>query len=363
MKILKGLLFVLLVGFYGSVSAQDIHFTMFDMAPINLNPAYTGFYEGTFRIGGIYRSQWQGLGTNAQMPSSVNNPGAYPDRFSGFKTPSAFIDLPFAGIRSKNDKWGKAKHWFGAGLNFFNDQAGALSQLKAELALAFHAGLGARGNTRLSFGLKGGIIQQSLGEAGDYVFESQILGLNPDPENFTGGTATGMDISAGIMLGHRATGWGVEVGASFNHLTSPDLTILTQEYRLPNNIIMSVKSDFALGSKFSTRPMFFAQYMASVLEMNLQNVFALHFNDTKDMNLLFGGGYRFSNEAFARIGFELKGLIFGAAYDFNLSSLNLTNTNISAGAVRGQGFELGLTYIARIYKDPVVKEILFNPRF
>lgn len=361
MKILKGLLFVLLVGSYSTVGAQDIHFTMFDMAPINLNPAYTGFYEGTFRIGGIYRSQWQGLGTNAPMPSNVTNPGAYPDRFSGFRTPSAFIDLPFAGIRSKKDKWGKAKHWFGAGLNFFNDQAGNLSTTKAELALAFHAGLGARGNTRLSFGLKGGIIQNQLGEQGDYVFENEITGIGT--ETFAGGTATGMDISAGVMLGHRATGWGIQVGAALNHINSPDLTILTEEYRLPNNLVMSVQSDFSLTKRFSTRPMFFAQYMASVLEMNVQNLFALHFNDTKDLNLLFGGGYRFSNEAFARIGFEFKGLIFGAAYDFNLSSLNLTSGTLSTGAARGQGFELGLTYIARIYKDPVVKEILFNPRF
>jgi len=357
MKILKPILLFCILASWGQLQAQDVHFSMFDMSPVNLNPAYTGFYEGTFRVGGIYRSQWQGLGTNSLLPQGATG-NAYPTSFSGYKTPSAFIDAPIIGIKGK-DKFGAPKHWFGAGINFYNDQVSYLSTLKAELALAFHAGLGARGNTRLSFGFKGGILQQSVGDASDYTFENDITGGTA--ETFSSGTASGMDFSAGLMLSHVAAGWNIEAGVAYNHLNSPELTITNDVYKLPSNIIGSVRSNISLTRKLSVRPMAFVQYMDKAFEANLQALAAIHFNDTKDFNLLAGAGYRLSDATFARLGLEYRGLSFGVAYDFNLSGLS--NSNYTGSNLRGQGFELGLTYIAKIYRTPVVKEILFNPRF
>jgi hypothetical protein len=46
----------------------------------------------------------------------------------------------------------------------------------------------------------------------------------------------------------------------------------------------------------------------------------------------------------------------GVAYDVNMSGLNV--------ATQGNGaFEIGLSYIAKISKMPVVKPVLFCPRF
>ena len=110
--------------------------------------------------------------------------------------------------------------------------------------------------------------------------------------------------------------------------------------------------------------MFFMQYMAKAIDMNAQGVFAIHFNNTKDANLLLGGGYRIGDAAFGRVGFEFKGLIFGAAYDINVSSLSFgKNSGYNGTNPRGMGFELGLSYIAKIYKDLKVDDILYNPRF
>jgi hypothetical protein len=106
------------------------------------------------------------------------------------------------------------------------------------------------------------------------------------------------------------------------------------------------------------------QLMAKVFEMNAQAVFVYHFNTTKDINLLFGPGYRIGDAAFGRVGFEYKGLALGVAYDFNLSNLSLSgNSNFNGTNPRAMGFEFGLSYIAKIYKDIAVKEILYNPRF
>ena len=38
--------------------SQDFHLSQYDEAPLNLNPALTGLYNGTFRIHSHYRSQW-----------------------------------------------------------------------------------------------------------------------------------------------------------------------------------------------------------------------------------------------------------------------------------------------------------------
>lgn len=369
MKALKYLLFFTLLGLGGAASAQqDIHFTMFDMAPINTNPVFTGYYSGTFRIGGIYRSQWQSLGLTASQPDNINNPGAYSDKFTGFKTPSAYVDLPF-GIRSPKN-FGDLKHWAGVGLNFYSDQRAFLKTLKVELALAYHLGLGARGNTRLSLGVKGGIFQHDVGNASDYVFENDILFANgiintATPETFPNqGAAQAADFSAGLMFAHKATGWGIELAGSFNHFTSPKMNVLATDYNLASNIIGTARLNFAMGRKLTLRPMYFFQYMAGAMENTPQLLFAIHFNNTKDANLLLGGGYRIGDAAFARVGFEFKGLIFGAAYDFNLSSLSLgNNSNYTGANARGMGFELGLSYIAKIYKELKVNDILYNPRF
>ena len=38
--------------------SQDVHFSQYNGSVINLNPAFTGFFDGDYRVNGIYRSQW-----------------------------------------------------------------------------------------------------------------------------------------------------------------------------------------------------------------------------------------------------------------------------------------------------------------
>ncbi len=355
MRIFKALLFALPMTICGSVIAQDVHFTMFDMAPMTLNPVYTGYYSGTFRIGGIYRSQWQGLGMN------VSN---LPDKFAGYQTPSAYADVSL-GILSK--KGGDLKSWLGVGLNFYNDQVDRLNTMRAELSVAYHLGLGRRGNTRISLGVKGGLYQSRIKDVTGLIFEDELtngITVSADDAVF-GGTnnSSAPDFSAGLMVAHVSTGWGIEVAGSLNHFTQPSLNFGTStEYKLPMNFVGNVKAYVSLAPKFTLRPMVFVQNMTRVFELNMQAICAYHFNNTKDINLLFGGGYRLNDAAFARLGFELKGLTIGAAYDFNLSSLS-QGANYTGNNKRAMGFEIGVSYIAKIYKELVVKEILYNPRF
>ena len=38
--------------------AQDPHFSQFFSSPLTINPAFTGKFNGSFRVTGNYRNQW-----------------------------------------------------------------------------------------------------------------------------------------------------------------------------------------------------------------------------------------------------------------------------------------------------------------
>jgi hypothetical protein len=70
--------------FSSSIKAQDLFVSQFDFAPMMTNPAQTGDYFGTLRIGGTYRDQ------------------GFAVTKSRFNTPSFYIDAPvFDGLEKR----------------------------------------------------------------------------------------------------------------------------------------------------------------------------------------------------------------------------------------------------------------------
>src|SRR5690554_7441943 len=49
------------IGLSLSTRAQDAHLSMYDAAPLFLNPALTGVVDGDFRLHGQYRTQWKSV--------------------------------------------------------------------------------------------------------------------------------------------------------------------------------------------------------------------------------------------------------------------------------------------------------------
>jgi type IX secretion system PorP/SprF family membrane protein len=346
----KSLLLFFFVLSFGAINAQDIHFTMFDLAPLRMNPANTGAYLGSFRIGGIYRGQWNGM--------SVFNNGNATISSKGYKTPAVYIDAPFLPFANR-------KCWLGGGLSFYQDNAGIgnIKTLNAQLSLAAHIGLGAKGNTVLSLGFSGGLYNSSIGGSG-LLFAQDILNTP------SGGTPTSgseildnanvstPDFSAGLKLSHQgANGFKISAGFSMNHITQPSVGFFANdEFKLPYGFIGNFSADIPFGeSKLYLRPMAFYQTMAKAQEINAQALLGYFLNEDRDMAILFGGGYRVNDAALLRIGAEIKGFNFGFAYDLNMSGLSNNS--------RAQGFEVGASYIAKVFKDPNVPQILFCPRF
>jgi type IX secretion system PorP/SprF family membrane protein len=63
MKLIKhniSLVFIFLLGL--SSAAQDAHYSQYFNAPLSLNPAFTGYYDGKHRLATNFRNQWLGAG-------------------------------------------------------------------------------------------------------------------------------------------------------------------------------------------------------------------------------------------------------------------------------------------------------------
>jgi gliding motility-associated-like protein len=99
-RTLLSFLFSILV--VGYICGQDLHYSNYNFAPLYLNPAKTGDFLGTIRIGGIYREEARFF---------INNP---------FQTQNIHIDSPLSKGFSKN-------HWVGLGLNIYTDKAGDIA--------------------------------------------------------------------------------------------------------------------------------------------------------------------------------------------------------------------------------------------
>ena len=349
MKILKGLLFIFFIVIAGNVNvkAQDIHFTQFYLSPLTTNPAYTGAFEGTFRIGGIYRDQWGGISSSA------------------YQTPSFYIDAPILFIGKRN--------WLGVGGMFLNDQAGALS-LGASQAMgnvALHFAMDAKSNTILTLGIQGGYINRSI-DLEEAKTQEHIV----DPSNVTdlmnfqdlNPSTNKFDMAVGLLLKSKMNDkMRLELGASLKHLLTPDLHLNMgatgaspnqdgrDAYDVPSNFLLHGQFFVDLTEKVVIKPAFLFQSIAGANEIMVQGIGGYHLNEKKDMTLNIGVGYRMRDAAKFIVGMDYKQFRAGFAYDLTVSDL--------ADAGTPQSFELGVAYIAKIFKKPVVKPVRFCPRF
>lgn len=337
---LKTLLLIFsFVAAMGTVQAQDFHYTQFDMSPLTINPSLTGAYEGTFRVGGIYRDQWGSvLGDNS------------------FTTPSFYIDAPIIQGFSK-------KHWIGVGATFLSDQVGEYNYQNMLLggSIAYHIGIGNK--TTVSIGGELMNVQRRLDrtmlkmESGyDFLTNQFTMGAFNDAS--IAENVSYIDIGAGLNVSTAfggATGdkYKLNIGAAADHLNAPNDGFQGSE-ALPIRIASHAKLDAPLNGKWVLSPTVLFQTMAGATEINTALMIGYQVND--NFLLQYGQGWRVGDATNAILAFQYDRLRAGISYDINVSSLS--NVSNYQG-----GFELGLSYIAKIYKQPESSPVIFCPRF
>ncbi|MCS6928475.1 MAG: PorP/SprF family type IX secretion system membrane protein [Saprospiraceae bacterium] len=340
------------LAFSPQMHGQDIHFTQYNMSPMTLNPANVGRFEGTIRVGGIYRNQWSSI---------INNP---------YSTPSAWVDAPIIrGLRPKD--------WIGVGLLLYQDRAGAagLTHGAFKFGATYHLAFGKKGNTVLSVGGHYGGEQRRIdinrlqfsdgfNKQGEYV-----PALSMDNGRVLG-SANYRDIDLGVVFFSKINKtMDLHLGFSVYHLTEPNYSLIgsgpgsgptpgpQQGFaRLPRRYVTHGQFNVEWGKRFTLSPSFLFQTMEKNDEIIVQTMAGYLFNPEKDVTLRAGVGYRLSDAIHVMVGARVKDLTIGAAYDINISDLTIVSN------YRG-GFEIAANYIIKIYKPTVIKTKVLCPRF
>jgi len=389
MRITK--IFFLLLGLFIFINAeaQDRHFTLFNLAPLVINPAYTGSYEGSVRVGGLIREQSPFIAASNRRVYSTQN---------------IFGDAPLLNVRKRD--------WVGVGVNIYSDKAGTfgLGWQTFHASVAYHLSLDSRRNSVLTLGIQGGTIGRSVGKIrgnGDVWADatrvgesSELDGMNPftNAGSGMGGVPGGMnnddpsanffDLGAGMLLKskiNRSTN--IELGFSLQHITgnfmlgdslktSSNYSLNVpgsndRNYRIPKTFILHGTYNVELTNVWSLSPSFLFQQARNQNEAVLQFLggYKLMKREVRDdgrkgkliknddaPKIRFGLGYRLGDAMQVLLGYEVGNLRVGLGYDLTLSTLSDANGGNGA-------FELAANYIFKIYKRPDVDPTILCPKF
>lgn len=317
-RILKGVVLgmaSLLVA--GQMQAQvDPHFSQYYVYPSYLNPALTGSFDGSYRLSGIYRSQW----------GNVTTP---------FKT--AGLSADFTTEKNLN---------YGASLMHQEAGDGGYKYVTAYANVAYTGvRFGAGNYQRIAFGIQGGVIQRRF-DRSKMTFGDQwnpVTGYNPgnataDFMNRT--SATALDFGAGALYfdakpGKKANFY---AGYSASHITRPeDQFSATGDATIPVRHTVHTGIRLAVSDELSITPN--ALYMRQgTAEEKMVGAYAQVKASSAD--LLFGVNYRFDDAVSPYVGFTYKNMTLGASYDVTTSDLSKM--------VRGSNaFEISLSFFGR----------------
>lgn len=360
MTIRKITLLLFCLGMLASLRAQDLHFTMYNMSPLTLNPALTGAFEGTARITGIYRDQWSSVLSNQ------------------FTTPSVGVDAPIIRGFREGD-------WVGVGGVLTSDNVGESDLQTGEnlLGAAYHFALDKEGANMLTLGVQGGNVSRRLEPtANGLIFADELpeevggggLGPGKGGDRSINEQTSYLDFNVGLMFRSRLEeGDQVEVGLAFNHITQPRYSFVngggggsgpgggggnqnvSNDQKRPMTILAHGRYNRNLNETWSVEPSFMFQTTSGASEVIVQALAGFQLNEQYQFH--FGPGYRFGDSGQILIGMTYEeSLRVGMSYDVNLSSVS------DISRYRG-GFELGASYIIKIFKDPDVKPAILCPRF
>ena len=305
--------------------AQDIHFTQFDMAPMIINPAFTGIFDGKVRVSAIYRNQW----------ASVTVP---------YVTYGAAIDMPLI-LENNNDR-------LSAGLQLYEDKAGDgnLTNFTGLVSLAYHKSTGER--SELSVGLQGGYAQKSIDLSKLYFGDEWNNGafVPATSQEYHLGLGNSVNyylVNAGLAYSYGGEKFGFTLGAGANNLNQPN-DDLEKKQNSQTGLDMRFTGELGInwivGPRLTLRPAVLYQNQATASELIAGNEFLYQIGGMPGYSdfstaVFLGGWWRSGDAAMLTAGVEFKGFRIGMSYDYNISQLN-TSSNGNGG------FEIGIRYIA-----------------
>lgn len=312
----------LLLGFL-NLKAQDVHFTMYDIMPMTINPAATGLFDGDIRGVLNYRSQW----------GSIGNP---------FKTYAVGVD---GGLFKS--KWRNG--YLGVGLNAFKDVAGTTNFGTTNINLSLSSIIFLNNRNAASIGVKGSWVQNSI-DSENLQWSSQFDGQSYNSslssnESFAFENKSYVDFSVGGLWyygkGAKTLSsqdeFKVLSGVNFEHITQPSQQIEFGEVdKLYSKLLFHSEAFIGLNnSKLAVKPKFLLMFQGPAREILLGAMIRYRIQEESKytgildgMAIAFGGYFRVGDAFAPSVEFEMANFAIGVAYDMNISGLTAaTNGN------------------------------------
>jgi type IX secretion system PorP/SprF family membrane protein len=316
-------------------NAQDPHFSQFFASPLTLNPAFTGKFNGLWRLAANHRDQWPSI------------PKAY-------VTSSASLDFPVLKSRvPENDV-------FGVGVSGLTD-ASANNILKlnyGSASMSYHKALDENGYSTIGAGFQATYSSLNL-DVSKLTFQDMLT-----QNGFTGTTSEVLyngnnqsyfDINAGLLYSGSSNGINnYYLGASMYHINRPKVSFIDKNWYLSGRISIHAGGSFPLSDQLTIHTSIIHQVQNKASETTLGAAIAANLNQDQDKptSVYIGSWIRFNDAIAPYVGLEFGGLRIGASYDLNISSLK------AATQTRG-GSEISLIYI----KQPAENKGIPCPKF
>lgn len=310
---MKKLVLFCLILIAGSVMAQDIHFSQYQMSPLNLNPAAAGTDASAARGNINYRSQWSAFG-------------------KPFQTMGASFDM---GLLRKPGNGS----FLGAGFNVFQDKAGSAGLSKLSIGGNLSSVILMSKKTFFSLGVQISYNQRAV-SFGDAKWDSQFNGTSYNaglPSGEGGSMSTRFfDFGAGlayVIHGNssnlsKGDDFSMNVGASVFHINRPNQAFQGSDRM---NMRYNGYAMFTIGmgsSNLQLQPQLAYWKQGGLQEINVGTYFryllkpeSQYTGFERGMAVSFGAFYRVKDAVYPAFMFEFGDWAIGVSYDINLSSL------------------------------------------
>jgi len=306
--------------FIGKFSAQqDKNMSVWYYSPVMYNPACVATGDEDFSFTTNARSQWltipeAGLGLRT---NTLNGEFKIPDGFRG----------------SNN---------FGIGINAMNDQTGSASLMTTSVSVPINYSLALDRNNKVSVGIAPGFYSQSVNR-NNQKWESEWNGTSFVPSTNTelgmNNSYASIDLGAGVFYQHltknKTRFYG---GLALNHITHHKINFSFTADRIYMQSVLNAGADITtLKRDLRIQPqiLFFKAGTANnlVLGVTMEHILKqpseiTTINKTTCVN--YGFYYRNKDALITTLGFKVKGVRFGLAFDANLSYLSQASSSIGA---------------------------------
>ena len=204
---------LIFMGSFQQLNAQDVQFSQFYRAPLQLNPAMTGVFEGSWRVAVNYREQYNSI------------LDAHP-----FRTVATSFDMRKKAVR--ND-------YFSFGINLLQDQSGSsiFSQYRGNVSLSYMKQLsGSKYSTQSSYlivGAQAGAGQNRFNPERLWFsaqYDDATVSVDPNADNqesnINNSSNIFPDFNAGIMWYTRLDEYSsIYFGGALNHITEAEISL------------------------------------------------------------------------------------------------------------------------------------------